>query len=185
MTRSEPRRPFYYLILEGRSCLSADEYEPMELEAGDFGLMPAAREFAISGGALAEDRCRQSTHRFAKGEARLGDADQPSDYHAFLGYCVLGSPDDSLLLLLLPRIIRIRRPAPSDVDRGFRRRRRAHGLADVILSHRWKVPFIEAPQSTTATRASPGILRDLTDDRIAAPLRQIHGFREGAGRWRL
>jgi AraC-like DNA-binding protein len=177
VTRTEVGRPFYCAILEGCSCLSAVGHEPMILEAGDFVLIPAPRDYAMTSVPPPAAELVSPHIVLPTGEVRLGDPDQPPDYRALVGYCVLGSPDAALLLSLLPTIIRVRgdRRLTTLVELVGEEARGQRPGKDIVLSHLLEVLFIEALRSTAAMGASPGLLRGLADDRISAALRQIHG----------
>jgi AraC-like DNA-binding protein len=180
--RSETGRPFYCAILEGRSRLAADGHDPVTLEAGDFVLIPAARDFAMS--SLPPPAVPVTSPRVVlpDGQVRLGDRDQVPDFRALIGYCVLGSPDASMLLSLLPALIHVRgdRRLTTLVELVGDEARAARPGKDIILSRLLEVLFIEALRSTAATSASPGLLRGLADDRIGAALRRIHAAPERA-----
>lgn len=180
VSRSETGRPFYCAILEGRSCLVADCHESMTLEAGDFVLIPAAGDFAMSSVPAPEHNVISSHKLLPNGEVRLGDVNQAPDFRAVVGYCVLGSPDAALLLSLLPRIVRVRgeRRLTTLVELVGEEARAERPGKDIILAHLLEVLFIEALRSTAGTAASPGLLRGLGDERVSAALKQIHAFPE-------
>ncbi len=178
VSRSETGRPFYCAILEGRCCLAAEGHEAITLEADDFVLIPAARDFAMSSAPPPAMTSDSSHMMFPGGEVRIGDPSRTPDYRALVGYCVLGSSDASLLLSLLPKIIHVRgerRLATLVALVGAEARAERPGK-EIILAHLLEVLFIEAMRSTAATDAAPGLVRGLADERIAVALRRIHGF---------
>jgi AraC-like DNA-binding protein len=182
VSRSEAGRPFYCAILEGRSRLAAEEHETITLEAGDFVLIPGARDFSMSNVPPFPTTATTSYTVLPDGEVRLGDPHQAPDFRALVGYCVLGSPDASLLLSLLPRIIHVRdeRRLTTLVELVREEARAQRPGRDIILAHLLEVLFIEALRSSAGTSTSPGLLRGLADNRIATALRQIHDFPERA-----
>jgi AraC-like DNA-binding protein len=180
VSRSETGRLFYCAILEGRSCLAAEGHDAIMLEAGDFVLIPAARDFSMSSVPPPASMADSPYSVLPGGEVRLGEPDRTPDYRALVGYCVLGSPDATLLLSLLPRIVHVRgeRRLTTLVELVGEEARAQRPGKDIILAHLLEVLFIEALRSTAAAGASPGLLRGLADVRIAAALRQIHDFPE-------
>lgn len=180
VSRSETGRPFYCAVLEGRSRFTAEGHEAVALEAGDFVLTPAARDFSMSNVPPPPTTADSPHTTLPGGEVRLGDPDQTPDYRALVGYCLLGSPDASLLLALLPRIVHVRgdRRLTTLVSLVGEEARAQRPGKDIILAHLLEVLFIEALRSTAATGASPGLLRGLSDERIAAALRGIHDHPE-------
>jgi transcriptional regulator GlxA family with amidase domain len=109
-------------------------------------------------------------------EFRIGDPDSPVDSRMMVGYCSFGSPDASLLVSLLPQLVHVRgeeRLATlvqlvRDESRGQRPAR------EVVLSRLLEVLLIEALRSTAETTASPGLVRGLSDCRLAAAIRGMH-----------
>jgi AraC-like DNA-binding protein len=180
VSRSESGRPFYCAILEGRCCLAAESHEAITLEAGDFVLIPAARDFSISSVPPPTTPSDSPHVMLPGGEVRIGEPGREPDYRALVGYCVLGSSDASLLLSLLPKIIHVRgeRRLATLVELVGEEARADRPGKEIILAHLLEVLFIEAMRSTAATAAAPGLLRGLADERIAAAIRQIHGFPE-------
>ncbi len=185
MTRSKTGRPFYCAILEGRSRLSAEGSEAITLEQGDFVLIPAARDFSMSSVPAPTTMITSPHTVLPGGEVKLGDSDRTPDYRALIGYCVLGSPDASLLIALLPKIVCIRgdRRLTTLVELVGEEARAQRPGRDIILARLLEVLFIEALRSTAATDASPELLRGLADDRVAVALRKIHDT--PARRWTI
>lgn len=180
VSRSETGRPFYCAILEGSCRLTAEGHEPRVLEAGDFVLIPAARDFAMSSLSEPAEGAETAYAMLPGGEVRLGEPAGRPDYRAVIGYCVLGASDAALLVALLPRIVHVRgdRRLATLVDLVGDEARAGRPGRDVILARLLEVLFIEALRSTAGTAASPGLLRGLADDRIATALRRIHAHPE-------
>ncbi len=175
--RSEPGRPFYCAVLEGSCRLVANGIEPMVLEAGDFVLIPAVHDFAMSSllPAGPEHVVRMPT-LLPNGESRLGLPDEPADVRSLIGYCVFDSPDAALLVSLLPRVVHVRgqRRLATLVQLVGEEARAKLPAREIILTRLLEVLFIEALRSTSGSTASPGLLRGLADDRVAAALRRMH-----------
>lgn len=172
--RSESGRLFYCLLLDGTCRLVAGGQPPVPLEKGDFVLVPSAYEFAAS----SVEPPAKDTMPIAlpNGEFRHGIRGGPPDVRMVIGYCVFGSPDASLLVSLLPRLVHVRgqerlATLVQLIGEECRERRPAR---EVILAHLLSVVLIEALRSTAGTAASPGLLRGLADERLAAAIRRMH-----------
>lgn len=175
--RTEPGRPFYCAILDGSCRLEIGGQPPLALEAGDFVLVPSVNDFAMSSHDPMAAAARDSVPAIRRdGTFRLGTPDGPPDVRLLVGYCNFGSPDAALLVPLLPRLVLVRgeeRLATlvalvGDEARAMRPAR------DVVLARLLEVLLIEALRSTAGTAASPGLLRGLADDRLAAAIRRLH-----------
>lgn len=93
-----------------------------------------------------------------------------------VGYCVFNSPDASLLVSLLPRFVHARgEPRLATLMHLLRDESCEQRPArDVILARLLEVLLIEALRSTAGIGASPGLLRGLTDERLAVAIRRMH-----------
>ena len=175
--RSEAGQPFYCVILEGACRLTIDGHEPIQLQHGDFVLIPAAHGFAMSSldPATSQDLDTVPVEQL-RGEFRLGAQDGPADVRLLVGHCSFGSPDASLLVSLLPRLIHIRGESrlATLVQLVSEESREHRPAREVVLAHLLEVLFIEALRSNTGTSASPGLLRGLADPRLAAAIRRMH-----------
>ncbi|AMH42881.1 MULTISPECIES: AraC family transcriptional regulator [Burkholderiaceae] len=177
VNRSDAGQPSYCVVLEGGCRVAIDGHEPIELISGDFMLIPAAYGVAMS--SLVPPPPGVETlapTALGNNEFRIGDADSPIDTRLMAGHCSFGSPDASLLVALLPQIVHVRgeqRLATlvqlvRDESRGQRPAR------EVVLSRLLEVLLIEALRSTAETTASPGLVRGLSDARLAAAIRGMH-----------
>jgi AraC-like DNA-binding protein len=175
--RSEPGRPFYCVILEGSCRLAVDGQEPIDLQEGDFVLVPAAYGFSMSS---LESATAQHIHTapvlLPNGEFRLGIQSGPPEARWLVGYCVFGSPDAALLVSLLPQLVHVRgeRRLATLVQLVVEESRERRPARDVIVARLLEVLLIEALRSTVGTAASPGLVRGLADERLAVALRQMH-----------
>jgi AraC-like DNA-binding protein len=175
--RSEQGQPFYCAILDGSCRLAVGSATPMILEAGDFVLVPSVFEFAmLSIEPMPAGRSDTVPIVLNPGHVRLGRQEGLPDVRTLIGYCSFGSPDASLLVSLLPEVIRVR-----DEERLTKLVQfvNEESLAnrpgrDVVLARLVEVLLIEALRSTASTRALPGLLRGLADERLASALRQMH-----------
>ncbi|MGA0599349.1 AraC family transcriptional regulator [Caulobacter sp. KR2-114] len=175
--RSDAGEPFYCVVLEGGCRLAAGGNGPLELHSGDFVLVPEVYGVAMSSLAPLPDDAGESTPvAVAAGEFRIGDQEGSADLRMLIGHCSFGSPDADLLVSLLPQIVHVRgEPRLATfvqlVRDEFRERRPAR---EVILAHLLEVLMIEALRATAAPPASPGLVRGLADERLAAAIRRMH-----------
>jgi len=174
--RADPSKPFYCLILEGQSRLVVDNGEPILLDKGDFVLVPSATRSRMSSVEVPFSH-RDSPHVvLADGEFRLGDPDAPPDVRMLVGHCVFGSPDATLLVTLLPKLILVRGEQRLSTLVQFvgDEARHSRPARDVVLARLLEVVLIEALRSTAGTSTPPGLVRGLADERLAVALRRMH-----------
>lgn len=176
VSRSEGGQPFYCVILEGGCRLTIEGGEPMTLQESDFVLIPSAYGFSTSSlePSTPEDVVTQPV--FLDGEFLIGANDKPTNVRMLIGHCVFGSPDATLLVSLLPRLVHVRgeKRLSTLVQLVVDESRAQRPARDVILERLLEVLFIEALRSTEVTAASPGLLRGLADERLAVAIRQMH-----------
>lgn len=175
--RTEVGRPFYCALLEGECRLEADQHDEIVLKKGDFVLIPSAYNFTMSSRSpTSVEDIVDAPVMLADGELRLGSPDAPADVHLLVGYCVFRSPDAALLASLLPKLLHVQgvnrlatlMQLVSDEARAQRPAR------DVVLEHLLEVLLIEALRCEGKTDTSPGLLRGLTDERLAVAIRRMH-----------
>jgi AraC-like DNA-binding protein len=175
--RSDAGRPFYCVILEGACRLAVDGQAPIGLQQGDFVLIPEAYGFVMSSAEpMTPADAYTEPAQLRPGEFRHGVQDAPPDVLLLVGYCDFGSPDAALLVALLPRLVHVRgEPRLAVVVQLLGEESRAQRPGrEVILAHLLEVLLIEALRSTAGTSASPGLLRGLADERLAAAIRRMH-----------
>jgi len=174
--RRELGSPFYCAIVEGRCLLTIAGRSPIILESGDFVLVPQIHAFTMSSFQQPPPGTLPRRLETGPGVFCLGDPSAPADVTAMVGHCSFLANDKQLLSSLLPDIVHAQ---------GERRLmdlvRMIHtemvgGLAarDMILSRLLEVLFIDALRSTGGAETSPGLLRGLSDIRLAPALRRIH-----------
>lgn len=175
--RSDAGQPFYCVVLEGACRLAVNGQAAIELRAGDFVLTPAAFEVAMSSLVPpSADIPETLPVALAAGEFRIGDQDGPADLRMLAGHCSFGSPDAELLVSLLPQLVHVRGEPRLSIlvqllrdEFGGRRPAR-----EIVLAHLLEVLLIEALRSAAGTKASPGLVRGLADERLAAAIRRMH-----------
>lgn len=177
VSRSDAGQPFYCAILEGGCRIAIDGHEPIELISGDFVLIPAAYGVAMS--SLEPPPPGAETPApiaLGNNEFRIGDPDAPIDARMMAGHCSFGSPDASLLVSLLPQLVHVRgeQRLATLVHLVREESREQRPAREVVLSRLLEVLLIEALRSTAETSASPGLVRGLSDGRLAAALRGMH-----------
>lgn len=171
-------RPLFCVILEGAAWLSAPGEEPIELQADDFILIPAACNFTMS--SIEPVDARNAAH-FAvtkrDDETRHGDPDGLPNMRMLVGGLAFGSPDASLLVSLLPRLVHVRgeKQFATIVQLIRNEAREEKPARDMVLTRLLEVLLIEALRSASGGGTSVGLLRGLADERLAAALRSIHG----------
>jgi AraC-like DNA-binding protein len=177
VSRSDSGQPLYCVILEGACRMAIDEHEPIVLVSGDFVLIPAAYGVAMSslvppppGGKTLEPIA------LGNNEFRIGAPDSPVDSRMMVGHCSFGSSDASLLVSLLPQIVHVRGVERLATLVQFVRdeSREQRPAREVVLSRLLEVLLIEALRSTAETTVSPGLVRGLSDSRLAAAIRVMH-----------
>jgi AraC-like DNA-binding protein len=177
INRSEAGQPFYCAVLEGGCRIAIDGYEPIELLSGDFVLIPAAYGVAMcSLEPPAPGVTTSDPIALGNGEYRIGALDSPVDARMLAGHCSFGSPDASLLVSLLPQIVHVRgeQRLATLVELVREESREQRPAREVVLSRLLEVLLIEALRSTGGTNASPGLVRGLSDSRLAAAIRGMH-----------
>lgn len=176
--RSETGQPFYCAILEGSCRLTIDGHEPINLEEGDFVLIPSAYGFTMSSlKPMESEDFDTGPIALPDGEFRLGVQSGLPDVLLRVGHCVFGSPDAALLVSLLPQLVLVRgeKRLTLLVQLVGEESRELRPARDVILARLLEVLLIEALRSTSGVSTSSGLLSGLADERLAAAIRRMHG----------
>ena len=168
--------PFYCAVVEGCCLFTVEGRSPITLEPGDFILVPQIHAFTMSSLRQPPPGTLPRRLETSPGVFRLGDLDAPVEVTAMVGHCSFLANDTQLLSSLLPDIIHAR---------GERRLMDLVGMIhaemvgdliarNMILSRLLEVLFIDALRSAGGAQTSPGLLRGLSDTRLAPALRRIH-----------
>src|SRR3990167_987190 len=189
--RTEMGRPFYFVVLEGSCQLTVDgpaHSDTITLNAGDFALIPAARSFATSSLDRLPPRAGEvvtTPITAMPGGARVGDPEGTVDVRMLVGNCVLGSPDAALLVPLLPQWVHVRsEPRLSTLVQLLGDETRTERPArDIVMARLLEGLLIEAFRSSASTTASPGLVRGLSDPKLALALRSMHA--QPAAPWNM
>ncbi len=177
ISRSDAGQPFYCVILDGGCRIAIDGHEPVELLSGDFVLIPAAYGVAISSLELPPPGIETAPPAaVGNGDFRIGLPGNPIDSRIMAGHCSFDSPDASLLVSLLPQLVHVRgeQRLGTLVQLVREESREQRPAREVVLSRLLEVLLIEALRSTAGTNASPGLVRGLTDGRLASAIRGMH-----------
>jgi AraC-like DNA-binding protein len=170
-------QPSFCAVLEGGCRLAVDGHRALTLTAGDFILLPATPGFTLSGfEPVTPERIDPKVTPSPTGEVRHGTRGGRPDVRLLGGYFVFDSPDAALLVSLLPAVIHVRgAPRLSALVRlvGDESTAQRSGR-DLVLTRLVEVLLIEALRSTSGDDAPPGLLRGLSDARLAAAIRQMH-----------
>lgn len=172
-------QPSFCTVIEGSCRLAVDGEEAVTLEAGDFVLLPTTPGFVISGFEPVMPK-RVDPKRLpgaSTGDVRHGRRGGRPDVRLLGGYFVFDSPDAELLVSLMPAVVHVRGVERLSTmvrlvgeEAGERRPGR-----DLILSRLAEVMLIEALRSVQGGAAPRGLVRGLSDARLAMAIRQMHG----------
>lgn len=169
--------PSFCAVLEGACRLAVDGHRAITLEAGDFVLLPATPAFTISGfEPVTPVHIDPKVAPAAAGEVRHGARGGKPDVRLLGGYFVLDSPDQPLLISLLPGVVHVRGVERLATlvrlvrDESTERRKGR----DLILGRLVEVMLVEALRASATKEAPPGLLRGVADARLAPAMRQMH-----------
>lgn len=171
-------QPSFCTVLEGGCLLKVDGEDAIRLEAGDFVLMPATPGFTMSGPEPSEARhIDPKVAPFPTEEIRHGRQGGNPELLMLGGHFVFDSPDASLLVSLLPAVLHVRGVERLSVlvrlvgeESVEQRPGREHVLARLV-----EVLLVEALRAGPKDNAPAGLLRGLSDTKLAAALRLMHG----------
>lgn len=176
-------QPSFAAVLEGSCRLAVDGLEAVTLAQGDFVLLPATPGFTLSGfEPVTPERVDPKRSVARAQEVRHGRPGGRPDARLLGGYFVFASPDQHLLVSLLPTLMHVR-GAPrlttlvrlvGEESRGARPGR------ELVLTRLVEILLIEALRATPGEGAPPGLLRGLCDPRVATALRRMHAELERA-----
>ena len=175
--RTQSPNPYYVAVLKGSLRYSDHQSGEVIVNAGDFILIPSAQDFMMWSAIPSGDNDLVVDPVILPGGGyRVGSVDGPTDMRALVGYCIFQSDDATLLSSLLPGLV---------IARGEHRLGMLMELLgdeamgnkpgrEVVLQHLLEVLLIEALRSTAELDNAPGLLRGLSDDRLAVAIRGMH-----------
>lgn len=177
VSRSKPDDPFYCVVLQGGCRVTIDDNDPIELSSGDFILVPLSHTVGMSSLDPPPEGVESDPPVcMASGEFRIGAQDEPANVRMLVGHCSFASPDAALLVALLPRVIHVRgeHRLATLVQLVRDESREQRPAREAVLARLVELLLIEAFRVTTATGASPGLVRGLADTRLATAIRLMH-----------
>ncbi|WP_034302713.1 AraC family transcriptional regulator [Herbaspirillum sp. RV1423] len=164
------------VVLEGKIRYTVDESQ-LVAEAGDFLLIPSMSTFSATSFEVPfENEWQSEPALLENGEHRHGSVSADADVRSLVGFCQLTSPDSTLLLTLLPKLVHIRGDLRLSalVQLVIDEARSQRPAREVVLERLLEVLLIEALRSSNNAVTSPGLLRGLADIRLARAIRRIH-----------
>jgi AraC-like DNA-binding protein len=175
--RTQSPNPYYVAVLKGSLRYWDHKGGEISVNAGDFILIPSAQDFMMWSDVPSSDNDMVIDPVILPGGGyRVGRIDGPIDMRALVGYCVFQSDNASLLSSLLPELVVVRgeyRLAMLMQLLGEEAVGSKPGR-EVVLQHLLEVLLIEALRSSAELGNSPGLLRGLSDDRLAVAIRDMH-----------
>lgn len=174
--RANAGQPFYGVVLEGGCRIAVENDAPMDLETGDFLLVPAAWNLVVSSREPPPPGPASVPVAQGGGLFRIGRQDGPSELRMLVGHCHFDSPDAALLISLLPQLVHVRGEGRLAllVKLVAEESRTQRPGREEVLARLLEVLLIEALRSTADTKASPGLVRGLADARLLLALRAMH-----------
>jgi len=175
--RTQSPNPYYVAVLKGSFRYRDEKNGEISVDAGDFILIPFAQNFMMrSAMASTDDDMVVDPVILPGGTYRLGSIEGLTDMRALVGYCLFQSNDAPLLSSLLPGLVVVRgehrlamlMQLLGDEAMGSRPGR------EVVLQHLLEVLMIEALRSSAGLGDAPGLLRGLSDERLAVAIRSMH-----------
>ncbi|WP_277979017.1 AraC family transcriptional regulator [Sphingomonas phyllosphaerae] len=169
-------RAFFFAALEGSVQLDIAGHAPVLIEGGDFVLIPAAYDFTSSSMTDVPSLIGDSLPvEIRPNVFRLGDQLGEPSVRMLVGSCAFASADAGLLVSLLPSMVHARgEPRLTTlIQLAVEESRGERAGREVVLARLMEVLFIEALRSSGPHRSS-GVLRGLSDEKVAAAIRAIH-----------
>ncbi|HYQ41655.1 MAG TPA: AraC family transcriptional regulator [Polyangiaceae bacterium] len=170
-------QPSFAAVLEGSCRLAVDGHRAVTLKAGDFVLLPATPAFTMSGfEPVRPDRVDPKLLSTPSEEVRHGSRSGPPDVRLLGGYFVFGSPDQALLVSLLPGLLHVRgvERLATFVRLVAEEASERRPGRELVLTRLVEILLVEALRGATAEDAPKGLLRGLSDPPLAKALRQMH-----------
>jgi AraC-like DNA-binding protein len=160
---SEFGQPSFCIVLDGRCRLAVDGQEPLTLESGDFVLLPTTPGFTMSG-------FEPVRPTFIDPKKAPAPTDEVRHFEC-------DSPDAGLLVSLLPALVHVRgvEQLSTLVRLVCEEANEQRPGRDLILSRLIEVLLVQALRTMQTDDARVGLLRGLSDARLAIAIREIHG----------
>ncbi len=173
--------PSFCAVLDGACRLAVDGQPPVTIQAGDFVLLPATPAFTMSGFEPAEPT-PLDPHAAAGSdeEVRHGSPEGPPDVRLLGGYFAFESPDATVLVSLLPAMVHVRgvERLTTLVRMVADESTQQRAGRDLVLRRLVELLLIEALRANPDEGAPAGLLRGLSDERLAPAIRHMHAHVE-------
>lgn len=170
-------QPSFAAVLEGSCRLAVDGQRPATLEAGDFVLLPATPGFTMSGfEPVQPERIDPKLMASPTAEVRHGTRGGKPDVRLLGGYFSFDSPEQGLLVSLLPGMFHVRgvERLTTLVQLVAEEARERRSGRELVLTRLVELLLVETLRSTPGEDTPPGLLRGLRDARLAPAIRQMH-----------
>jgi AraC-like DNA-binding protein len=170
-------QPSFAAVLEGSCRLAVDGQCPVTLEAGDFVLLPATPGFTMSGFQPGQPvRVDPKLTGSPTEEVRHGTRGGKPEVRLLGGYFSFDSPDQGLLVSLLPGMFHVRgvERLTTLVQLVAEEARERRSGRELVLPRLVEILLVEALRSTPGEDTPAGLLRGLRDARLAPAIRQMH-----------
>jgi AraC-like DNA-binding protein len=175
--RTQSPNPYYVAVLKGSLRYWTPKSGEVCVNAGDFILIPSAQDFMMWSDVPSSDEDMVVDPVILPGGGyRVGSIDGPIDMRALVGYCIFQSDDASLLSSLLPELVVVRRQYRLAMLMQLLGEEAVGNKPgrEVVLQHLLEVLLIEALRSSAVMGDAPGLLRGLSDERLAVAIRSMH-----------
>jgi AraC-like DNA-binding protein len=169
--------PSFAIVIEGSCRLAVDGQKELNLQAGDFVLLPRTPGFTMSGfEPVIPQFIDPHAAATATGEVRHGRQDGPPSVRILGGYFVFDGEDSDLLVSLLPGQVHVRgvERLSTLVKLLIEEAASVRSGRELVLTRLVEILLVEALRLTQTPDAPAGLLRGLGDARLADAIRQMH-----------
>ncbi|WP_261842981.1 AraC family transcriptional regulator [Aliamphritea ceti] len=175
--RDDLKGPFYCMLIEGNACLEVRGSEPVELQSGDFFLIPNVTSFTYSSLVPSHQPNVQAIPVLHEdGVHRIGAKGVKVHLRQLMGYCQFASSDAHILLSLLPELIVVRDSKRLEMLAKMVREEISTILParDTVIDHLLQLLLIEAFRFHAEIDSNEGLFKGLADSRIRIALHAMH-----------
>lgn len=174
---SEYGLPSFCIMLDGSCLLAVDGHQPITINAGDFILLPTTPAFTLASFVPAPPVYLDPNKIVnVSSELRYGEPEGPADMRSLGGSFVFDSPDQGLLVSLLPKVVHVQNSQRLSrlVQMVGEESADQKPGSEFVMSRLLELLLVEAMRSVATENAPPGLLRGLGDERLARALTQMH-----------
>lgn len=169
--------PSFCTVLEGSCRLVVDGHPTITLRKDDFVLLPATPGFTMSGSeSVTPVHIDPKNTVTTTSEVRHGDKRGRPEMRMLGGHFLFDSPDASMLAAMLPAVVHVRQSERlvALVRMVGEECREVKPGRDLALARLVELLLVESLRATSGKDAPPGLLRGLTDARLAPAIRAMH-----------